>query len=73
MKLTKGTQLTVNCIRCTSLLKDNPLPGHTIGYNRKFLLGRWVTKLVSHLLATNSENSQKYKMGEISKGVANIL
>ncbi len=36
-------------------------------------LGRWVAKLVAHLLATNPDTSQKYKMGDISIGAANTL
>jgi hypothetical protein len=40
--------------------------------------GRWLAKLVARLLATatlrvNPDISQKYKMGDISKGVANTL
>jgi hypothetical protein len=36
---------------------------------------RWVAKLVAHLLAkgSNPDISQKFKMGDISKGVANTL
>jgi hypothetical protein len=42
------------------------------------LEGRWVAKLVARLLATealvsNPDISQKYKMGDISKGVTNTL
>ncbi len=43
------------------------------------LLGRWVAKFVAHLVAigsslgSNSDISQKYKMGDLSKGVANTL
>jgi hypothetical protein len=43
------------------------------------LVGRWVAKLVPRLLATaalwvrNHDISQKYKMGDISKGVDNTL
>jgi hypothetical protein len=36
-------------------------------------VGRWVAKLVARLLATTAlwvQISQKYKMGDISKGVA---
>ncbi len=35
---------------------------------------RWVAKLVERLLAngSNPDISQKYKMGNISKGVANL-
>ncbi len=44
-------------------------------HNNVFL--RWVAKLVAHLLATqlwfNPDISQKYKMGDISKGLANTL
>ncbi len=42
-------------------------------------LGRWVAKLVAHLLAygsslgSNPDISQKYKMGNISREVANTL
>jgi hypothetical protein len=42
-------------------------------------LGRWVAKLVSapayygSSLDSNPDNSQKYKMGDIRKGVANTL
>jgi hypothetical protein len=43
-------------------------------------LGKWVAKLVAHLhacygsyLGSNPDISQKYKMGDISKGVANTL
>jgi hypothetical protein len=41
--------------------------------------GRWVAKLVAHLLATcstlgsNPDIYQKDKLGDISKGVANTL
>ncbi len=42
-------------------------------------IGRWVAKFVAHLLATAAlwvriqTPLKKYKMGDISKGVANIL
>jgi hypothetical protein len=41
----------------------------------KKIFGRWVAKLVAHLLVTTAESriSQKYKMGDIGKGVANTL
>jgi hypothetical protein len=45
-------------------------------YGDGWLRGRLVTKLVARLLATAAPKpdiSQKYQMGDISKGVANTL